>query len=139
MQMSKINIGIKKDYCDWLTRQMIANAKEYLDEPDRSAQIKLILANPPKWGVAPTMDVLQSFGTQSGVVLLMRLLLDLPPVQPAGQVHIPAMTDEQLYELLSEDGTELMAVFAKVRDEADPKAQRGLVGSNMSNENQQTA
>lgn len=123
--MSPLTVGIKKQFCEWLTRQMLKTAAQFITDPLELKNYRNdIFAAPPTWGVVPSSAVASSLAGVEGQLMITRLLLNVGPGEKP---------DEWLLELLSakssDPTSDYMTALSLVMETADPKVKKGLAGS----------
>ena len=124
LKMSPVTVGIKKQFCEWLTREMLASSAKFLDQQELKAYRNELFAAPPTWGVVPSAACATSLASVEGQMMMTRLLLNVAPSE---------RSDEWILALLTEKGndptSDYLVALNLVMETADPKVKRGLDGS----------
>jgi hypothetical protein len=118
--MSPLTLGIKKQFCEWLMRQMLATASQYSDPLELKAFKADLFAAPPTWGVVPSSAVAASLASVEGQLMVTRLLLNVGPDDKPDEWVVNLLTEKN-----AEVASDYMTALALVMETADPKAKRG--------------
>ena len=121
---SDLTDELKFRYCQWLYGHMLENAKRYKTAAQYLEFDRKLTASPPEWTSLPDPEVLQSLGKPPGQKALMRIILNLDS---------DAMNDADFDEMIAakeaDETSDLKRAMKLIKEDADPKAQRGEPGS----------
>lgn len=118
--MSPLTLGIKKQFCEWLMRQMLATAAQFSDPIELKAFKADLFAAPPTWGVVPSSAVAASLASVEGQLMVTRLLLNVGPDSKPDEWVLGLLTDKG-----NDTASDYMVALSLVMETADPKAKRG--------------
>lgn len=120
--LSDVTIGIKEQYCQWLTQFMMAQALKIHGRgmPEFKAWQMEFFAAPPTWGVIPSAVVQSSMTGIDGQLQMFRLLLNIGPSE---------MPDAELLAMMAEtsedEGGAFHTAMSVLKENADPKVGKG--------------
>lgn len=103
---------------------MLENAKRYKTAKEYLEFDRKLTASPPEWTSLPDTSVLESLSKQNGQTELVRLILG---------IDREMMSDDEFDEMIAEkekdDASDLNRAMRLIRENSDPKVQKGERGS----------